>query len=69
MQHDLHFIADEIYLVGQGALKAGQRVASTGTLNTPGRMGSVDAEIYLVNAATVAASAIEGCLALPQNYL
>ena len=53
----------------QGALKAGQRVASTGTLNTPGRMGSVDAEIYLVNAATVAASAIEGCLALPQNYL
>ncbi|MGB3068296.1 MAG: aconitase family protein [Ottowia sp.] len=53
----------------QGALKAGQRVASTGTLNTPGRMGSVDSEIYLVNAATVAASAIEGCLALPQPYL
>lgn len=53
----------------QGAVKAGQRVASTGTLNTPGRMGSVEAEIYLVNAATVAASAIEGRLALPQNYL
>jgi hypothetical protein len=41
----------------------GQRAVSTGTLNTPGRMGSVDSEIYLCNAAVVAASAIEGRIA------
>ena len=53
----------------QGALTAGQRVVSTGTLNTPGRMGSVDAEIYIANAATVAAAAIEGRLTRPEKYL
>ena len=41
----------------------------TGTLNVPGRMGSVDSEIYLCNAAVVAASAIEGRLAEPRKYL
>ena len=34
-----------------------QRAVSTGTLNVRGRMGSPDSEIYLCNAATVAASA------------
>ncbi len=47
----------------------GQRAVSTGTLNTPGRMGSVDSEIYLCNAAVVAASALEGRIADPRPYL
>jgi len=46
-----------------------QRAVSTGTLNTPGRMGSVDSEIYLCNAAVVAASAVEGRIADPRPYL
>jgi 3-isopropylmalate/(R)-2-methylmalate dehydratase large subunit len=46
-----------------------QRAVSTGTLNTPGRMGSVDSEIYICNAAVVAASAIEGHIADPRPYL
>lgn len=47
----------------------GQRAVSTGTLNTPGRMGSVESEIYLCNAAVVAASAVEGRIADPRPYL
>lgn len=50
-------------------MTAGQRAVSTGTLNVPGRMGSPDSEIYLCNAATVAASAIEGRIADPRPYL
>jgi 3-isopropylmalate/(R)-2-methylmalate dehydratase large subunit len=46
-----------------------QRAVSTGTLNTPGRMGSVDSEIYICNAAVVAASALEGQIADPRPYL
>lgn len=52
-----------------GTVTAGQRAVSTGTLNVPGRMGSPDAEIYLCNAAAVAASAIEGRIADPRKYL
>lgn len=50
-------------------MTAGQRAVSTGTLNVPGRMGSPDSEIYLCNAAVVAASAIEGRIADPRPYL
>jgi len=50
-------------------MSANQRAVSTGTLNVRGRMGSPDSEIYLCNAATVAASAIEGAIADPRNYL
>jgi 3-isopropylmalate/(R)-2-methylmalate dehydratase large subunit len=50
-------------------MTAGQRAVSTGTLNVPGRMGSPDSEIYLCNAAAVAASAIEGRIADPRPYL
>ena len=58
------------YCYGRIATMAdGQRAVSTGTLNTPGRMGSVDSEIYLCNAAVVAASAIEGRIADPRPYL
>ena len=58
------------YCYGRIATMAdGQRAVSTGTLNTPGRMGSVDSEIYICNAAVVAASAIAGCIADPRPYL
>lgn len=50
-------------------MSAGQRAVSTGTLNVRGRMGHPDSEIYLCNAATVAASAIEGAIADPRKYL
>lgn len=50
-------------------MSPGQRALSTGTLNVPGRMGSPDSEIYIGNAATVAAAALEGCIADPRDYL
>jgi len=50
-------------------MTAKQRAVSTGTLNVKGRMGSPDSEIYLCNAAAVAASAIEGRIADPRRYL
>jgi 3-isopropylmalate/(R)-2-methylmalate dehydratase large subunit len=50
-------------------MTAGQRAVSTGTLNVPGRMGSPDSQIYLMNAAAVAAAAIEGRIADPRKYL
>jgi 3-isopropylmalate/(R)-2-methylmalate dehydratase large subunit len=50
-------------------ISAGQRAVSTGTLNVPGRMGHVDGEIFLCSAATLAASAVEGCIADPRPYL
>ena len=50
-------------------MAANQRAVSTGTLNVRGRMGSPDSEIYLCNAATVAATAIEGKIADPRSYL
>jgi 3-isopropylmalate/(R)-2-methylmalate dehydratase large subunit len=52
-----------------GNISGGQRALSTGTLNVPGRMGSPDAEIYLVSAASVAASALEGRVVDPREYL
>lgn len=52
-----------------GVMRAGERAVSTGTLNVRGRMGSPDSEIYIVNAAAVAASAIEGRIADPRPYL
>jgi 3-isopropylmalate/(R)-2-methylmalate dehydratase large subunit len=50
-------------------IAAGQRAVSTGTLNVPGRMGHPDGEIFLCNAAAVAASAVEGRIADPRPYL
>ncbi len=50
-------------------MTAGQKAVSTGTLNVPGRMGSPDSEIFLMNAAAVAAAAIEGRIADPRKYL
>ncbi len=48
-------------------LAAGERAMTTATRNEPGRMGSMDAEIYLGNAVTVAASAIAGCIVDPSE--
>lgn len=52
-----------------GVMDKGQRAVSTGTLNVRGRMGSPDSEIFIVNAAAVAASAIEGKITDPRKYL
>lgn len=52
-----------------GVVSSGQRAISTGTLNVAGRMGDPDSEIYLCNAAVVAASALEGRIADPRKYL
>jgi 3-isopropylmalate/(R)-2-methylmalate dehydratase large subunit len=44
----------------------GERCITTSTRNEPGRMGSkIDTEIYLANAATVAASAVAGKITVP----
>ena len=50
-------------------LVAGDVCIGTGTCNYPGRSGHHDAQIFLANPATVAASAIEGKIADPRNYL
>lgn len=50
-------------------MTANQRAVSTGTLNVRGRMGSPDSEIYLCNAAAVAAASIEGAIVDPRKYL
>ncbi len=52
-----------------GWLLPGERCISTGPMNIPGRMGSTEAEIYLGNPATVAASAVEGKIADPREFL
>lgn len=46
-----------------GALSAGEVSLSTAATNGPGRMGAQEAEMYLGSPATVAASALAGCIA------
>jgi len=50
-------------------LARGDVCIATGQTNYPGRMGSNDAQIYLANPATVAASCIEGKIVDPRRYL
>lgn len=50
-----------------GVMSAGQRAVSTGTLNVPGRMGHVDAEIYLCSPLVLAATALHGRLTDPRS--
>ncbi|NKI15937.1 3-isopropylmalate dehydratase [Spongiibacter sp. KMU-166] len=58
------------YCYGKGVvLGDGQKAISTQTLNVPGRLGNTNAEIYLSNAAVVAATAIEGKITDPKKYL
>jgi 3-isopropylmalate/(R)-2-methylmalate dehydratase large subunit len=52
-----------------GLLAPGERCIASNNRNFQGRMGSSDAEVYLGSPATVAASAIEGIIADPRNYL
>jgi len=52
-----------------GALASGETAITTGVLNTPGRMGSDEADIFLANAYSIAASAIEGRIVDPRKYL
>jgi len=52
-----------------GLLASGEVCISTTTNNVAGRMGSSEAQIYLGSPETVAASAIEGKIADPRDYL
>ena len=49
-------------------LDEGETCITSSVENWPGRMGSDKAHIYLGNAAAVAASALEGCIADPRDY-
>jgi len=51
-----------------GLIGSGEKCIAASNRNFKGRMGSTDAEVYLASPATVAVSAIEGCIADPRGY-
>ncbi len=55
--------------VHQGMLAAGETCISSTNRNFPGRMGHVDAKIFLSSPAAVAASALMGEIADPADFL
>jgi 3-isopropylmalate/(R)-2-methylmalate dehydratase large subunit len=50
-------------------LARGDVCVSTATCNYPGRMGSIESEIYVASPMTVAASCLEGRIVDPRKYL
>lgn len=55
--------------VNMGAMSAGEAMISTHARNFPGRNGSSEAEVFLVSALTVAASATQGVIADPREVI
>lgn len=53
----------------QGILANGERGITTGTLNAPGRMGNIQAEVYNASAASVASAALRGRIIDPRECL
>jgi 3-isopropylmalate/(R)-2-methylmalate dehydratase large subunit len=53
----------------QGALDNGEKAMSTGPLNVPGRMGNLNADIYIGSAASVAAAVVAGEITDPREFL
>jgi 3-isopropylmalate/(R)-2-methylmalate dehydratase large subunit len=50
-----------------GILAAGEKAAATSNRNFIGRMGHVDSEVYLVNPAVAAATAVAGRIVSPES--
>lgn len=52
-----------------GPLASGEVSINTGTRNDPGRLGPMDAQIYLASPLTVAASAVAGRISDPRDFI
>jgi 3-isopropylmalate/(R)-2-methylmalate dehydratase large subunit len=52
-----------------GGVAAGEFSIGTGTRNEPGRLGAHEAVLHIAGPATVAASAVAGCIADPRPFL
>ena len=52
-----------------GILAEGETAITSTTRNFKGRMGSREAKIYMASSATVAASAVRGCITDPSEFI